>query len=289
MLMKKYYAYCTRITSEIRLRLPAATPADTGPNLHIRRARVPKTLKESDDRIVRHMDGVFSFSIEAGQEITVDPAPNADIDFMRSIIQGELVAAALRQRGLLVLHASCVANDQGAVAFVGLPGWGKTTLATHFLQRDFRLLTDDVLPICTEPGVSKAVPAHPGARLRREVGRELYDNFDDFEDIHERTTKKRVDLSEHFTKEKKDLKKIYVLEGEFKSGNRIKNIKKSNQIFEIMRHTWANHLLSSPRSRSSHLKRAKTIVTNTNVSVLERKKSIDRIEQLITLLENDLS
>lgn len=289
MLMNKYYAYCTRITSEIRLPLPTATPKDTGPPLHIRRARVPKTLDENDNRIVRHMDGVFSFSIEAGREITVDPAPNADIDFMRSIIQGELVAAALRQRGLLVLHASCVADDRGAIAFVGLPGWGKTTLATFLLQRGYRLLTDDVLPVSMESGIPEAVPAHPEARLRQEVGRELYDDFEDLEDVHDRTTKKRINLKNQFSKKKKRLKRVYILEGEFKSDNKIETPKKREQIFEIMRHTWANHLLSRPGSRASHLHRASHLARSTNVRILEREKSIDRIGQLITLIEKDSS
>lgn len=287
--MHEYYAYCSRIRSAIRLPLPSATPTDRGPTLYIRLGHVPETLNESNDRIVGHMDGVFSVAIEAGRKITVDPAPNADIDFMRSIIQGELVAAALRQRGMLVLHASCVADDRGAIAFVGLPGWGKTTLAIHLLQRGFRLLTDDVLPICTESAPPKAVPAHPGARLRREIGQELYDDFEHLEDVHERTTKKRIDLSKYFAKDKKDLRKIYFLESEFRGENKIRNIKQSNQIFEVMRHTWANQLLSTPESKKAHLSRAKHITQSVDVSVLERKKTIDRIDELIALIEEDSS
>jgi hypothetical protein len=235
------------------------------------------------------MDGVFSFAIESERKITVDPAPDADMDFMRSIIQGELIAATLRQRGLLVLHASCVADDRGALAFVGLPGWGKTTIAVHLLQRGYCLLTDDVLPICTGETLPKAVPAHPGARLRQEVGRELCKGFDHLEDVHERTTKKRIDLSGSFLDKKVNLKKIYLLEGEFKNENRVKSIKKSEQIFEVMRHTWANHLLSGPESKTDHLIRAKNIAESTEISVLERRGSIEKIDQLVDLIEEDSS
>jgi hypothetical protein len=70
------------------------------------------------------------------------------------------LAAALRGRELF--HASAVAVDGEAYAFVGLSGAGKSSVAAHLVARGGTLLTDDVLAL--EP-TRDGVLAHPGTRL----------------------------------------------------------------------------------------------------------------------------
>jgi len=57
----------------------------------------------------------------------------------------QVLPRALSQRGRLVLHASAVATEHGAVAFLGAAGQGKSTLSASFVGRSFPLLTDDGL------------------------------------------------------------------------------------------------------------------------------------------------
>jgi hypothetical protein len=70
------------------------------------------------------------------------------------------LAAALRGRELF--HASAVAIDGGALAFVGLSGAGKSSIAAHLVARGAALVTDDVLALSRERG---RVLAFPGAGL----------------------------------------------------------------------------------------------------------------------------
>jgi hypothetical protein len=67
-------------------------------------------------------------------------------------------------RGLEVLHASAVALDGRAIAFLGPSGAGKTTLAMHLLARGARLVTDDVLAVTAAGG---SVTAHRGGAVAR--------------------------------------------------------------------------------------------------------------------------
>jgi hypothetical protein len=78
------------------------------------------------------------------------------------------LAAALRGRELF--HASAVALEGSAYAFVGLSGAGKSSLAAHLVANGATLLTDDVLAL--EP-VSGGVLAHAGARLAGVARHEL--------------------------------------------------------------------------------------------------------------------
>lgn len=69
-----------------------------------------------------------------------------------------LVAAL---RGHELLHASAVADDQGALAFAGASGSGKSSIALAMAVEGLELLADDVLALSTTPDGS--VMAHPGA------------------------------------------------------------------------------------------------------------------------------
>lgn len=82
------------------------------------------------------------------------PSPAAQERFL--FAQALPVAAALH--GYEVLHASAVCGAQGAAAFVGASGAGKTAVATRVLLRGAQLMTDDVLAVQIGPELL----AHPG-------------------------------------------------------------------------------------------------------------------------------
>jgi hypothetical protein len=70
------------------------------------------------------------------------------------------LAAALRGRELF--HASAVSLDGAAIAFVGFPGAGKSSIAAHLVAHGASLVTDDVLAL---EGTDAGVTAHPGSGL----------------------------------------------------------------------------------------------------------------------------
>jgi hypothetical protein len=78
------------------------------------------------------------------------------------------LAAALRGRELF--HSSAVALDHSAIAFVGLSGAGKSSIAAHLVAHGASLVTDDVLALERSP---QGVLAHPGTGLAGLDTREL--------------------------------------------------------------------------------------------------------------------
>jgi hypothetical protein len=74
----------------------------------------------------------------------------------------------LERRGDTVLHASAVAREGKAAAFLGLPGAGKSTLAAFLTSRGWTCLSDDLL--LAIPGDDVLVePSHPNLRLWKSV------------------------------------------------------------------------------------------------------------------------
>jgi hypothetical protein len=73
----------------------------------------------------------------------------------------------------LVLHASAVATDGGAIAFAGASGSGKSTLAVRMAQRGCSLLTDDLAIVVERNFTPTILPMLAPVRLWPDTLREL--------------------------------------------------------------------------------------------------------------------
>jgi hypothetical protein len=98
-----------------------------------------------------------------GRSVTGAPPSGPRWRWERLVLAQALPLASALQ-GMEVLHASAVCLDGRAVAFLGRPGAGKTTLATRLLARGARLLTDDVLAVTTD---GATVWGHRGGAVAR--------------------------------------------------------------------------------------------------------------------------
>lgn len=86
------------------------------------------------------------------------------------LLVAQVLPLASTLQGLEPLHASAVALDGSAVAFLASAGSGKTSVAADLVRRGAELLTDDVLSVeASDAGVL----AHPGAGLVNIDPREL--------------------------------------------------------------------------------------------------------------------
>lgn len=95
-----------------------------------------------------------------GSEVWADwDAPLTEADAVTFLL-GPVMGVVLRQRGVLVLHASAIAIDGRAWGFVGPGGAGKSTLAAAFASRGVPVLTEDVLAL--RPDVAGHWCAAPG-------------------------------------------------------------------------------------------------------------------------------
>ena len=171
---RDYSAYGLRIRSEIALPLAAAAAAGD-PDLDIRIGAAPETLAAArawrrtwmaaPGRFLMHVEGVARYFVREGREVVVEPAGD-DAGALNAFLLGSVLAACLKQRGILTLHASAIATDAGAVLFAGRSGIGKSTLLAALVERGYPMLADDVTGIVADgSGAPLALPAFPCVRL----------------------------------------------------------------------------------------------------------------------------
>ena len=99
-----------------------------------------------------------------GRSIACRPFRQTDSESFHVYLLGQALSFALVKSGFEPLHATAVAVEDRAVAFLGDCGFGKSTLAAAFLQAGHRLLTDDLLLL---RATTRGILAYPGpARIK---------------------------------------------------------------------------------------------------------------------------
>jgi hypothetical protein len=115
--------------------------------------------------LVRFIDRAdFAIALDDGP-IACWPVPGKSSAATRDLYLNQIVPMIRGHRGELVLHASAVAIDGGAAAFVAPTGRGKSTLAAAFARAGMPFLSDDGLVLGAEDEGYLAHPNQPSFRL----------------------------------------------------------------------------------------------------------------------------
>ena len=130
-----------------------------------------------------------------GQETECLPCPSMPLMTIRHLFLDQIVPIILSLQGKLVLHASAVLTPDGAVAFIGATGWGKSTLASSFSETGSAVLTDDCLLLREEPGQVTAIPSYPGLRLWPETVNTIFGAHKSLAEVAHYSEKRRLNQS----------------------------------------------------------------------------------------------
>ncbi len=114
---------------------------------------------------LRYAEGMRIHIASGGGEVWADwDAPLTEADAVTFLL-GPVMGAVLRERGVLVLHASALVLDGRAWAFVGPAGVGKSTLAAAGAVSGLPVVTEDVLALRQAGADWFAMPAYDQIRL----------------------------------------------------------------------------------------------------------------------------
>lgn len=121
--------------------------------------------RQSDDYVVRFPDlADFTISLDR-RTVTCAPAPDVTDEAIAHLYFNQIVPLVMGCDGDLVLHASAVAVDGQAIAFLGPSRRGKSTLAAAFAHAGRPFLTDDGLILDPEAEAYFVRPRAPILRL----------------------------------------------------------------------------------------------------------------------------
>jgi hypothetical protein len=236
--------------------------------------------------------GVGAFVIRGVGEIDIEPAPGAGRPLLNFPLLGPVMALLLHLRGMFVLHASAVDVAGGSAVFLGAKGAGKSTIAAALVAAGHRLLTDDVLAIdFSESNGPRIVPGFPQLKLCEDAAdkvvlKEAFSMAPPIPDFPKRQRR----LTSPFLHSYAPLNCVYVLTREPVATTR--ELSAEDALTALIRFSLLPLYRQRPLSgaeASTHLKRCAALVGSVRVSALGVPSDFDRLEEVVRLVESDLS
>ena len=229
-------------------------------------------------------DRVGTFMVDGGTEIVVEPDVDVSEFDLQPFLTGPVLSVLLHQRGYFVLHASAVAIGDAAVAFLGMKGDGKSTLAAHLQIRGHRLIGDDIVPVNLENGGAVVAAGFPRIKLYDDSITAVGAEPSQFPLIHSFVEKRSFQYPDGFAPEPMKLSALYVLgEGE---EVRLIDLGHAAAFIELTRHTYINRYLRAMDEESKHFHDCRELAKRLPVSTLERPRDFRFINEVCEIVED---
>lgn len=297
--MYSYAAYGFTLRSE--LALPELDIGGSAPDAILRLGTVerrPLELDAQGDGIwattgeaCRSVNNVGTCLVRWGREIVVDPAPGVDERVLRLSILGPAFALLLHQRGCFVLHASAVQCGDGAIAFTGGSGWGKSTLAGAFHARGSALLADDLTALRISTGCSTVLPGFPQLKLWPEAAASLGRAPAALSQLHPEFEKRACGARQGFSHRPLPLRRIYLLaEG---PGPVTAPLRPQEALIGLMPHWYGfrfgDRLLQVGDAAVRHFRQCAALANSVSVHRLTRPRQLGALGDVVDLVEEELA
>ena len=245
-------------------------------------------LRVSVDGTRFWLNGVGTYSVCDGREITIHPDANADDRLLRFNLLGLAMALLLHQRKMVVLHASVISIDDGAAAFLGHSHSGKSTTAANLHRRGHPMITDDIAAIDVDTiGQPIVHPAFPLMRLWPEAVLSVGLHPDTLENVYDGSPKRSSPAAAGFATEPVPLRTIYLME--YGPHFQIESIAPATAVAELLNHSFVAGILKSTNTAASHFHRCVRLAQSVRIVRLIRRRSIAELDQLAESIEEDFA
>ena len=240
------------------------------------------SYKVTENSIYRFWDLIGKFKITK-DSITVDPVNGVNRIILRNFILGNVFATLLRLRGLFVLHTSSVNINGLAVAFSGFKGYGKSTTAIAFYNNGYPIVADDYITIeFDNNNIPTISPGFPSLRLSNESREAMNLNKFNFDNKIDKTY---LSTPKSFSTNKIQLKKIYILQRDKKS--KIIELQPHEAFMELIKNTFGINMFSKLELPANFFS-CEAIVKNVDVSILKISDSLEKIHEVVNIVERDI-
>ncbi len=295
--MFSYFAYGLGIQSELAIPEFIAARCRCDVTIHINKnTTINDYLSEevlaqawainiSRKKALFYVKDVGVFLIQGGQKVIFISAPNASEQLIRLCLVGSVMGILLYQRGLLVLHASAVNIDGGAVAFLGKSGEGKSSTAAAFNARGYGIITDDVAPIILGKKPATINPAFPQIKISRESCAAVGYDFESLSLLHPSEEKRGYRPKQKFIQAPLPIRRIYILTSDSELG--IEPLIPAKAVVELSRHSRPTTLFHS--GDATHFLQCTTLAKEHTIFQLKRPRNLALLPELVNLVEEHIT
>lgn len=294
--MSKYTYAAFGLTIRSDIECEDLLPATGAPDVDIRWGCVPDALQHPNAQGVLYeisfrefllsIGRVGRYLVSGGNQILIDPAPEADLSAIKLFLFGSAFGALLHQRGILPLHGSAIVTSRGAVIIAGASGCGKSTLACAFHRKGYPVLADDVCAI--QMGTPPAVlPGSPYLVLWADTLRRLGVDQPGLRLVRPELEKYILPLREGFANEAVELRAIYILSpvnSELSAPIPVKGLAK---IEALTQNIYRRSFVEDMNIRAAQIRQITEVARGTPVRFINRPIGSFQLEELVSLLERD--
>jgi hypothetical protein len=228
-----------------------------------------------------------TFLVRGGREIIIDPIAHAEERILRLYLLGAVLGILLHQRGLLVLHASTVAVNGSALAFIGDSGWGKSTTAGALHARGHRLVSDDVTAIALNSSpIPIVIPGYGRLKLWPDAAKALGASPENLPRLHPEFEKRDRAIAKGFSPTPLPLKGIYLLGGG--SILEIKQLSVHEALAAVMRNWYCSRFgrqMLQATGISAHFLQCTSLVNCVSIYHLKRQPDLGALNDIAQLVE----
>jgi hypothetical protein len=236
------------------------------------------------------IDEVARYRVSHGRQVTIDRHPHASDTDVRLFLLGSTLGAVFHQRDDLVLHGSAVATDEGAAAFLGDSGSGKSTTAAAFHRRGRLALTDDLCVV--RPGASGSLEVQPGLpsfKLWEDALAQLDVPSAALPRVGAGLDKRALAVEAGFAGEARPLTRLYLLQPADVDGIILTPLDGVDKFTALVAHTYRLCYVDGLGVAAGHFRHVVALARQARVVLVQRPRASCRLDALIDALTADFT
>lgn len=216
-----------------------------------------------------------------------------ELDLVELRLLGPVLSYWLERLGLPTLHASAVAADGRAVAFLSRQGGGKTGLAAALMRAGLPLVTDDVLPVEDREGAFLARSGYPQMRMWPDEAAFFLERWEELPLVHPEVAKRRVAVGDGgfgaFLDASLPLAGLYIPERRSGGAVEIVDVPPRDALIELVRYSFSPHLVQAAGLQPFRFDIFARLVQSVPVRRLRYPAGFERLAEVAAVVVHSLS
>lgn len=236
--------------------------------------------------VVFHVPEIGAYEISGGKDILIEPDEGAIGSEIQLYLLGSAFGLLMHQKGVFPLHGSTVDMGAFCITFVGHSGAGKTSLASGFIERGFRILSDDVSRIDIIGGVRFVYPSYPSQKIWKDALTQLEIDHDPQKRILKRMEKLYVNDRERFSLTEKPIRAVVEIQPVEVSEPVLMQLKNPDALNVLITHSYRQEIMGQYTDLGAHLRFCSELVMAVPVyRLLRSNKGFTVVEQVDILVD----
>lgn len=267
---------------------------------HIRLGKVPDNLsgeklpgygyQASANLFLLNCPEIARYLVRDGNEIVVQVEADAIESDVRVFLLGSGFGALLHQRQLLVMHASVICSQHGAVLFSGPSGAGKSTLLAEMLARGYKMMVDDVCAVeLDSENTPMVIPGYPRTRLWADSAAKLDIATEGLPRTRQMLEKFECQLPDQFHITNAPMHRMYLLNSSADDRLELQELPTLEKFAVVLQNTYRSAFLDGLEMRQPHFTMASQVAASVSIVKATRPSSGFLLTELADMIEADFN